>query len=68
MGHAETAYPECRKKLKDTYMPPASCDRYCCGWMPISGGSVVPAPGLSCIAAGKGSLPGRPADVDPRVK
>jgi hypothetical protein len=68
MGYAETTYPEYRKKIRDTYVRPASCDRYCCGWMPISGGSVFPAPGLSCVAAGKGTLPGRPADTDPRSK
>jgi hypothetical protein len=68
MGYAETTYPEYRKKLKSTYLLPAGCDRYCCGWMPIAGGSVFPAPGLACVAAGKGSLPGRPADTDRRTK
>ena len=68
MGHAETTYPEYRKKLGSAYESPQACDRYCCGWMPIAGGSVFPAPGLSCVAAGKGTLPGRPADTDPRSK
>ena len=67
LGYAETTYPEYRKKLKDRYVPPAACDRYCCGWTAIASGSVFPAPGLSCVAAGKGSLPGRPADSDRRT-
>jgi hypothetical protein len=32
MGGAETTYPEYRKKLKDKYVPPEKCTRYCCGW------------------------------------
>ncbi len=32
MGEAETDYPEYRKKLKDTYVAPEKCFRYCCGW------------------------------------
>jgi hypothetical protein len=32
MGGADTMYPEYRKKLKDTYVAPAKCVRYCCGW------------------------------------
>lgn len=67
LGYAETTYPEYRKKLKDVYAPPATCERYCCGWSAIQSGSVFPAPGLSCIASGIGSLPGRPADSDRRV-
>jgi hypothetical protein len=31
-GGAETMYPEYRKKLKDQYVAPAKCKRYCCGW------------------------------------
>lgn len=30
-GGAEEMYPEYRKKLKDKYVPPAKCERYCCG-------------------------------------
>jgi hypothetical protein len=32
MGGAETMYPEYRKKLKDSYVAPEKCVRYCCGW------------------------------------
>jgi hypothetical protein len=32
MGGADTMYPEYRKKLKDNYVAPAKCVRYCCGW------------------------------------
>jgi hypothetical protein len=32
MGGAETMYPEYRKKLRATYVPPEKCIRYCCGW------------------------------------
>jgi hypothetical protein len=56
LGHAETLYPEYRKKLKDSYVLPAACGRYCCGWIPIASGSVVPAPGLTCITGGTGRL------------
>ena len=31
MGGAETTYPEYRKKLKDSYVAPEKCVRYCCG-------------------------------------
>jgi hypothetical protein len=31
-GGAETMYPEYRKQLKDKYVAPVKCDRYCCGW------------------------------------
>ncbi len=31
-GGAETMYPEYRNKLKDQYVAPAKCKRYCCGW------------------------------------
>lgn len=31
MGGAETIYPEYRKKLKDKYVAPLQCTRYCCG-------------------------------------
>ena len=51
MGHAETLYPEYRKKLKGTYKAPAQCTRYCCGWLGFEG---LPdsAPGLKCIIGG----------------
>jgi hypothetical protein len=55
MGHAETLYPEYRKKLKGIYTPPTSCGRYCCGWIERQG---LPggAPNLSCIDGGFGDL------------
>ena len=55
MGHAETLYPEYRKKLKDTYTAPAACGRYCCGWLGVGGGSVNPAPTLTCNDDAEGS-------------
>ena len=48
LGGAETMYPEYRKKLKDTYVPPAVCVRYCCGW----GGTNAEDSGLKCITGG----------------
>jgi hypothetical protein len=52
MGYAESLYPEFRKKIRDTYKAPASCDRYCCGWVERQG---LPgaAPGLSCVDGGQ---------------
>jgi hypothetical protein len=45
-GGEETMYPEYRKKLKDKYVAPEKCDRYCCGWVaPLPNG--IP-PGLNC--------------------
>jgi hypothetical protein len=38
MGGAETMYPEYRKKLKDKYVAPEKCVRYCCG----TGGGISP--------------------------
>lgn len=32
-GGAETMYPEFRKKIKDQYVAPQKCERYCCGWV-----------------------------------
>jgi hypothetical protein len=49
MGHGETLYPEYRQQIANSYMPPESCERYCCGWIGVGGGSVNPAPGLNCI-------------------
>jgi hypothetical protein len=45
MGGAETVYPEYRKTLKDKYVAPAMCTRYCCGWTP--GGALI-ARSLKC--------------------
>jgi hypothetical protein len=45
MGGAEMMYPEYRKKLKDKYVPPEKCVRYCCGW---GGGGAVAADRLGC--------------------
>lgn len=55
MGYAETLYPEYRKKIKGLYVPPASCDRYCCGWIERQG---LPggAPNLTCNDGGFGEL------------
>jgi hypothetical protein len=55
MGYAETLYPEYRRKLKGVYAPPASCGRYCCGWIERQG---LPggAPGLTCNDGGFGAL------------
>jgi len=47
MGGAETMYPEYRKKLKDNYVAPDKCVRYCCGWGGGSGGN------LGCIVRGQ---------------
>ncbi len=46
LGGAETMYPEFRKKLKDTYVAPEKCVRYCCGW----GGNTA---GLGCVTGGR---------------
>jgi hypothetical protein len=47
LGFAHTLYPEYRKTLKNVFTPPASCGRYCCGWIERQG---LPgaAPGLTC--------------------
>lgn len=45
-GGAETMYPEYRKKLKDKYVAPAKCERFCCGWVNVIG--VAIPPGLNC--------------------
>jgi hypothetical protein len=47
LGHAETLYPEYRRKLKG-YTPPVSCTRYCCGWLSVASGTANPAPSLRC--------------------
>lgn len=46
LGGAETMYPEYRKKLKDMYVAPEKCVRYCCG--PIFD------PTVKCIRDGTG--------------
>jgi hypothetical protein len=55
MGYAETLYPEYRKKIKGVYTPPASCGRYCCGWIERQG---LPggAPNLTCNDGGFGAI------------
>ena len=55
MGYAESLYPEFRKRIKGLYTPPASCGRYCCGWIERQG---LPgaAPGLACNDGGLGDL------------
>lgn len=55
MGYAETLYPEYRRKFKKTYVPPAICGRYCCGWIERQG---LPggAPNLTCNDGGFGDL------------
>lgn len=49
-GGAETLYPEYRKKLKDVYVAPEKCTRYCCGW---GGGGVVP----NCVTSDRRQTP-----------
>ncbi|MBI4262809.1 MAG: hypothetical protein HY657_00390, partial [Acidobacteria bacterium] len=53
LGGAETMYPEYRKRLQGTYVPPDRCTRYCCGW---GGGQGQAAAGLECITGGTGRL------------
>ncbi len=55
MGHAHTLYPEYRNTIRDTYVPPASCGRYCCGWIERQG---LPggAPNLTCNDGGFAEL------------
>ncbi|MBM3820979.1 MAG: hypothetical protein FJW14_18460 [Acidimicrobiia bacterium] len=52
-GYAHTLYPEFRKTIRGTYTPPASCGRYCCGWIERQGMPGA-APGLTC---NDGNLP-----------
>jgi hypothetical protein len=47
-GGAQTMYPEYRKRLKDSYVIPPACTRYCCGW----GGGNPQASGLTCVVGG----------------
>jgi len=59
MGYAETLYPEYRKTIRDTYMPPTDCwtraPGYCCAWLELQG---LPggAPNLTCNDGGFGGL------------
>jgi hypothetical protein len=59
MGYAETLYPEYRKKIKGTYVPPAECSArppgYCCGWIETQG-RPGGAPNLTCHDGGFGTL------------
>jgi hypothetical protein len=69
MGYAETLYPEYRKTIRDTYVPPADCwtraPGYCCAWIERQG---LPggAPNLTCNDGGFGILGprGRRSSVD----
>ena len=54
MGHAETLYPEYRKTLRKTYVRPAACTRYCCGWIEAQG-RPESAPNLVCRTDGSGA-------------
>jgi len=54
LGFPETIYPEYRKKIKDTYMRPEQCKRYCCGWVAL--GDPGSSPGLRCITNGSGRV------------
>jgi len=54
LGFPETIYPEYRKKIKDMYVRPEQCTRYCCGW--VANGGPESAPGLSCITNGSGRI------------
>lgn len=47
LGGAAEMYPEFRKQLKDKYVPPDKCVRYCCGW---GGGSASDE--IKCIGVG----------------
>lgn len=57
MGYAQSLYPEYRKTIRNTYVPPASCGRYCCGWIERQG---LPggAPNLTCTDGGFAELTG----------
>lgn len=48
-GLAASLYPEYRKELVGKYSPPASCGRYCCGWV-ASADPKGDAPGLTCTS------------------
>ena len=52
MGGADQMYPEFRKRL-ESYEPPKSCGRYCCGWGGAPGRT---APNLQCVTGGSGQI------------
>lgn len=56
MGGAEKLLPEYRKVLKEHYVAPSTCVRYCCGWK--SGGEPV-APSLTCLVGGTSEPPAK---------
>jgi hypothetical protein len=58
LGYAASLYPEFRKTIRDSYVPPATCERYCCGWIERQG---LPggAPGLTCNDGGLADLTAR---------
>ena len=67
MGYAETLYPEYRKKIRDSYTPPADCwtraPGYCCAWIERQG-RPGGAPNLTCNDGGFGVLgPARAAHI-----
>ena len=68
MGYAYTLYPEYRKTIKDTYVPPATCSErapgYCCGWIERQG-RPGGAPGLTCNDGGFGALNPRARQPNP---
>jgi hypothetical protein len=53
-GGAETMYPEYRKTIKDKYVAPLKCERYCCGW---GGGGTANVAILNCITGGSARNP-----------
>jgi hypothetical protein len=53
-GGAETMYPEYRKRIKDKYVAPLKCERYCCGW---GGGGAANVAILDCITGGSARNP-----------
>jgi hypothetical protein len=63
MGFADTLYPEYRKKIKNSYVPPADCSTrapgYCCGWIERQG-RPGGAPNLTCKDGGfEGLIPSK---------
>ena len=48
-GGAETMYPEFRSRIKDKYVAPAKCVRYCCGWGGARATNIPSVAGLNCI-------------------
>ena len=68
MGYAHTLYPEYRKTIKGTYVPPAACGErapgYCCGWIERQG-RPGGAPGLTCNDGGFGALNPRARQPNP---